>query len=164
LSPLRYRNIAWLNDIRLQLDALNYSWQAFILTYDSDRQYQVLNRLLGEISVSRLAMLLLGVWALVLIPVALSLLRAGAGTNLDEATRIYRAFCRKLQRIELCRARQEAPRVFADRVIDERPDLAPEVRAITSLYDAISYRSRGGAKRLALLRRQVRRFRPQPHS
>lgn len=158
LSPLRYRNIAWLNNLRLQFDAINYSWQAFVLTYDSDRQYQVLNRFLGEISVSRIALVLLGCWALVLIPVAVGLLRAGTDRHVDEATRIYHRFCKKLQSAQLHRGREEAPLAFADRVINERPELAADVRAITSLYDAISYRSKVSPEGLALLRKQVRQF------
>ncbi len=161
LSPLRYRNIAWLNNIRLQLDAINYSWQAFILTYDSDRQYQFLNRFLGKISVSRVAMLLMGFWALVLIPVAISLLHGRGGRHIDPATRSYNVFCKKLQRIELSRDRAEAPLAFADRVSHERPDLAVEVKSITGLYDAISYRSRESVEALKLLHKQVRRFRPR---
>jgi transglutaminase-like putative cysteine protease len=161
LSPLRYRNIAWLNNIRLQLDAINYSWQAFILTYDSDRQYQFLNRFLGEISVSRVVLVVMGVWALVLIPVAVSLLRGRGGQPIDQATRSYNAFCKKLRRVELQRARAEAPLAFADRVSQLRPDLAVEVRSITSLYDAISYRSRESVAALTLLHKQVRRFNPR---
>jgi transglutaminase-like putative cysteine protease len=161
LSPLRYRNIAWLNNMRMQFDAINYSWQAFVLTYDSDRQYQVLNRFLGEVSVARIALLLLGCWALVLIPVAIGLLRAGSGQRLDQATRSYHLFCKKLQKAELYRGREEAPLAFASRVKHERPDLAAEVAAITSLYDTISYRSKSSPEGLALLRKQVRRFRPQ---
>jgi transglutaminase-like putative cysteine protease len=162
LSPLRYRNIDWLNNLRLQLDAINYSWQAFVLTYDTERQYQFLNRFLGEISVPRIALLLLGCWALVLIPVALGLLRASTNRRVDEATRVYQLFCKKLQRARLQRAPQEAPLAFANRVIDERPDLAADVRAITALYDAISYRSKNSPEGLLLLRKQVGRFKPKP--
>jgi transglutaminase-like putative cysteine protease len=161
LSPLRYRNIAWVNRIRLQLDAVNYSWQLFVLNYDSDRQYQVLNEWLGEVTPQRVAALLFAFWGLVLIPVAIGLLRRGGRSRLEPATRLYYDFCRKLERHGLGRARGEAPGDYAMRVALERPELAAEVRSISGLYDRLSYREEASAEALQLLRRQVRGFRPR---
>lgn len=37
-SSHRYQHIAWLNQLRLQLDSLNYYWQRWVLSYDRERQ------------------------------------------------------------------------------------------------------------------------------
>ena len=161
LSPLRFRNIRWINSIRLRLDAVTYSWQRFVLHYDSNQQYRVLSRFLGEVSPGRLVAAFLSVWSLVLIPVAYNLLRRSKGQRLDPATRLYRDFCRKLRGIDLVRGNAEAPGAYALRISDQRPDLAVEVESITRVYEAISYRSQGGDGVLDLLRRQVRKFSPR---
>lgn len=160
LSPLRYRNIAWINRLRLRLDAVNYGWQLFVLNYDSNRQYQVLQDLLGEVSVRRIALVLFGFGALVLIPVAISLLGHSRGTKLEPATRLYQNFCKKLRRVNLARNRGEAPGDYAIRVASARPELAAQVDSITSLYEGISYRGQRSDTALGLLRKQVGSFRP----
>jgi transglutaminase-like putative cysteine protease len=160
LSPLRYRNVVWINLLRLRLDALNYSWQLFVLSYDSERQYQVLQDLLGEVSARRIALFLFGFGALVLIPVAISLLGISKGARLEPATRVYRDFCKKLKRVNLTRGRGEAPGDYALRVAAARPELAAEVDSITRLYERISYRGRRSDTALGLLRKQVGHFKP----
>jgi len=160
LSPLRYRNIAWLNLLRLRLDAVNYSWQLFVLNYDSNRQYQVLEDLLGEVSTRRVALLLFGFGALVLIPVAISLLGRPKAARLEPASRLYRDFCKKLGRVNLARGRGEAPGDYALRVAATRPELAAQVDSISRLYEGISYRGQRSATALELLRKQVGNFRP----
>jgi transglutaminase-like putative cysteine protease len=162
LSPLRYRNVAWINRLRLQLDAVNYSWQLFVLNYDSDRQYEVLQDWLGEISASRIASVLFGLWALVLIPVGISLFMRTGRVRLEPATRLYQDFCKKLRRVNLARGRGEAPGDFAQRVTECRPELAAEVDSITRLYDRISYKGQRSETALDLLRKQVRNFKPAP--
>ncbi|MBL4900720.1 MAG: DUF3488 domain-containing transglutaminase family protein [Colwellia sp.] len=44
----QFKNIAWLNQIRLQLDALDYQWTRWVLGYSSKQQYDLLKRWLGE--------------------------------------------------------------------------------------------------------------------
>jgi transglutaminase-like putative cysteine protease len=160
LSPLRYRNIAWINLLRLRLDAVNYSWQLFVLNYDSNRQYQVLEDLLGEVSARRIALVLFGIGALVLIPVAISLLGRPQAARLEPASRLYRDFCKKLGRVNLARGRGEAPGDYALRVAATRPELAAQVDSITRLYERISYRGQRSDTALDLLRKQVGSFRP----
>jgi transglutaminase-like putative cysteine protease len=160
LSPLHFRNIAWINLLRLRLDAVTYSWQLFVLNYDSDRQYKLLQDLLGEVSARRLAAVLLGIAALVLIPVAISLLGPSKGARLEPATRVYRNFCKKLRRVNLSRGRGEAPGDYALRVAATRPELAAQVNSITRLYEGISYRGQRSDAALHLLRKQVAGFKP----
>ncbi len=159
-SPLRYRNVAWLNRLRLRVDALNYSWQRFVLQYDSDEQFRLLDGLLGEVSASRLAGFLIGGWMLILIPVAFSLLRPTGGPRLDAASTLYLEFCHKLAKVGLPRQIAEAPASYAQRIGGQRPELAVDVNAIAAVYDALSYRSVSDEQALKLLRRQVRSFNP----
>jgi protein-glutamine gamma-glutamyltransferase len=77
------------------------------------------------------------------------------------AVRLYREFCRRLERAGLARAPHEGPRDFAQRVAAERPSLAPVVAQITRLYTALRYEpASADDDLLAALRREVRAFRP----
>jgi transglutaminase-like putative cysteine protease len=160
LSPLRYRNIAWINQARLQLDAMSYRWQRFVLEFDGDTQYDLLDTMLGEVSPGRIMTFMGTVWGLVLIPVAVLLLRRRAATHLDPATRIYHDFCQKLSRVQLERGAAEAPGDYAQRVVEARPDLSGEVRSINRLYERASYLGQDHEVVINLLRSQVRKFKP----
>jgi len=44
----QFKNIAWLNKLRLQLDALDYQWTRWVLGYSSKKQYDLLKRWFGK--------------------------------------------------------------------------------------------------------------------
>src|SRR5690606_27696085 len=54
-SPLRYRDVAWLNDLRLSWDSINYSWQRWVLGYKAEQQLGLLQRWFGSLDWPRLA-------------------------------------------------------------------------------------------------------------
>ncbi len=159
LSPLRFRGVSWVNNLRLQLDAINYRWQLFVLSYDQERQYQILNRLLCSVGQSQLVFLIVGTWALLLVPLAIAMVWRNRGPRLDAATRHYQEFCRRLRGAGLPRPGHEAPTDFARRVAEERPAWAEEVAAITRCYESLAYAGDGDPAALAELKRRVRAFR-----
>ena len=160
LSPLRYRNIAWINHARLQLDALNYRWRRLVLDFDSDDQYRLLDGLLGGVTPVRIGLFVGLIWLVVLLPVSFYLIRGHGRKRLDPATRLYLEFCRKLRRAALQRDDAEAPGDYAQRVGSLRPDLASDVHSISGLYDSLNYRGVESEQGLELRRRQVRQFKP----
>ncbi len=48
LGLYQFKNIAWLNRLRLQLDSLDYQWTRWVLGYSNKRQYDFLNKLFGK--------------------------------------------------------------------------------------------------------------------
>lgn len=48
LGLYQFKNIAWLNRLRLQLDSLDYQWTRWVLGYSYKRQYDFLNKLFGK--------------------------------------------------------------------------------------------------------------------
>jgi transglutaminase-like putative cysteine protease len=159
LSPLRYRDIDWINAMRLQLDAFNYSWQVFVLGFNREEQYDLLNRLLGNISRNQLAAGVIALWVVLLLPVAFTMLWQSRGPRLDAATRAYLEFCTRLRRSGLERHRHEAPSDYALRVIGARPALSAEVNAITANYESLAYGVESDPGVLAELKRRVKNFR-----
>ena len=156
LSPLRYRNIDLINALRLRYDALTYSWQAWVTGFNSDQQYELLKDLLGEVSASRFVAVLLGTWALVLTPVAVSLLLRRRRHRLAPEDRHYLLFCERLARMGVVREPWESPTAFAARASRKIPRLSDQIEEITQAYEAISYQSASDASKKAEQGRQLR--------
>ncbi|MBN7798678.1 transglutaminaseTgpA domain-containing protein [Parahaliea mediterranea] len=139
LSAVRYRSIDWVNWLRLRYDALTYRWQSWVVGFDSDRQMDFLQRWLGQLSARTFLAVLFGGFALVLVPVALSLLRHRGRVPRDPLDRLYLALCDRLAARGLARRRGEAPGEFADRVAVALPAVGDTVRRATGLYTAQRY-------------------------
>jgi transglutaminase-like putative cysteine protease len=48
INLYQFKNIAWLNKLRLELDALDYQWTRWVLGYSSKQQYDLLKRWFGK--------------------------------------------------------------------------------------------------------------------
>ena len=148
LSPLRFRSVIWFNSLRLQYDALTYRWQSWIIGYNSETQYDFLRQWLGELNGKKYAIILLGSWAFILIPVAISLLLRREIKRSHPADVVYLRFCRKLEECGVVRAAGEAPGDFSTRAAQALPAKAAEINRITRIYMALSYRDSSAERSL----------------
>nr|MBF0681902.1 DUF3488 domain-containing protein [Pseudomonas sp.] len=72
MSLMRYRDIGWLNSLRHGWDNLNYGWQRWVLSYQGERQREILQGLFGPLDwrtlgVAMVAIILLLLTTLVLL-------------------------------------------------------------------------------------------------
>ncbi len=139
LSPLRYRNIQWLNKLRLQMDAFNYYWTRWILDYEGERQLNVLKRLLGKITPWRIAALFIVVGAIVLALVAMGLLKGRRKTKSSPEIRLYLRLCQLLEKAGFKRLPHEGPIDFARRVTEQQPACKQHVLTATRAFVTLSY-------------------------
>lgn len=139
LSPLRYRSIPLLNLLRLRYDALTYRWQSWVVGFDRDQQFDLLNNFFGEISARSFATLLLGSWALVLVPVGISLLMKRDTHPVNPMDKHYRKFCERMAHVGLVRERGETPGQFARRAATALPEGDEKLRTIATLYNELAY-------------------------
>jgi len=163
LSPVRFRSIPLLNQIRLRYDALTYRWQSWVVGFNSNRQMELLRDFFGEISARSFATVFMGSWALVLIPLAISLLYKRDTSPTSPADKHYRIFCKRLAVLGLRRRPGEAPGEFAARAAAAVPDASGHVWRITHLYSELAYeQGEGGGKDEILARfiRAVAGFKP----
>lgn len=160
LSPLRFRGIPLLNQLRLRYDALTYRWQSWVVGFDSEQQFDLLHSFFGEISARVFATLLLGSWALVLIPVAISLLMKRDTRPVNRLDKHYRLFCDRMARLGLVRAPGETPDQFLTRAEEALPAFADKLQRITGLYSDLAYAGQKDEAQLARFTRAVNRFRP----
>lgn len=75
LSPIRYRNVAWLNSLRMGWENLNHGWQVRVLGYQGDRQQAWLRQLFGQVNWQHIGLGLVAAVALILGLLALWLLK-----------------------------------------------------------------------------------------
>jgi transglutaminase-like putative cysteine protease len=160
LSPLRYRSIPLLNQLRLRYDALTYRWQSWVVGFDTEQQFDLLHSLFGEISTRVFATLLLGSWALVLIPVAISLFLRRDTYPVSPLDKYYQLFCGRMAAIGVVRAPGETPGQFAERAMEALPGFAEQLQRITGLYSNLAYAGVKDKAEMVQFTRAVSRFRP----
>jgi protein-glutamine gamma-glutamyltransferase len=156
------RGIRGLYELSQGWDALNSLWTDWVLGYGPERQFRLLARLgMPRADWRALVIGLTVLVAGILFTLTLWLALRSRAAPPPEALRLYREFCRRLERLGLPRAPHEGPRDFAERIAAERPGLAPTVGKITRLYTALRYEpATPESELLAALRREVREFRP----
>ena len=130
ISAYRFRGISAVNWIRLRYDALAFSWQSFVVGFDSPRQIEVLKDWFGEIKASWFILLLLGSWGAVLLPLMLWLNRVRQFDPLLPEEKRFQSICKRLERRGLVRALGESPLQTQRRAIEHLPDGDPLCMAL----------------------------------
>lgn len=123
-SPLSYRHINWINQLRISWDTLNYTWQKNVLGYQAERQKNWLKGLLGEISWQRIGVGLVITIALLFALISLWLFKPWQ-TRLSETQRLLKQFERLLAKRQYKREPAEGLRAFQARI---QADLSPPQR------------------------------------
>ncbi len=141
-------------------DRLNNAWNQWIIGYDQGAQTAFLKRLGMEgFDWQRMIGLLFAGLGLVVAIIALQLFRRRPLPR-NAVGEAYARFCRKLARRGLARKPAEGAQDYSARIISRRPELAPQVRHITLLYQRLRYARSAPRDGLRHLQQAVRRFRP----
>ncbi|HEX8592112.1 MAG TPA: DUF3488 and transglutaminase-like domain-containing protein [Pseudomonas sp.] len=152
LSALRYRNVPWINALRLSWDNLNYGWQRWVLGYQGQQQLQVLNRWFSGLQAPAFIGAASGVLALI----ALWIFKPWQRES-DSQLRLFNAFERLLARQGVRRMPSEGVQEFADRAGSSLPRYAALIEAFTEEFQAQRYGGRTASA--AELRRRLKRLR-----
>ncbi|WP_422909554.1 transglutaminase TgpA family protein [Pseudomonas sp. MAC6] len=137
-SPLRYRNLSWLNELRLAWDNLNYGWQRWVLGYQSQQQLEFLQRWLGRVDAQSLVLGLVGGGGLLLGLLALWLFKPWQRER-DVQQRLFRRFETLLARHGVPRKPGEGPRDYAARAAQQLPEQAQAIAAFAAAFEAQRY-------------------------
>jgi len=138
LSLLRFRDVGWMNTLRLRWDSLNYGWQRWVLNYQDEQQSQMLQRWFGKLDGQALGLGLVAVLGLLTGILALVLFKPWRREK-DVQQRQFDRFERLLARQGIRRHKGEGARSFAERAATEMPEQAPAIRAFVRLYEAQRY-------------------------
>lgn len=143
-SLLRYRKTSWLNQFRLGIDAVNYSWHKWVLGYTPKAQVQLLRPLLGAVTSGKLILALTFAFAVMIGIIALFLFWPHRNVERDAVFSLYRKFCKKLAFAGIPRQPGEAPGDYANRVQKLAPEFAPTTVAITTWLLRLRYQPTDG--------------------
>ena len=133
------RRFAWLNAVRLKLDSLQYGWQRWVLSYDGDTQLELFKSLLGEISIKKIALLVGGLFASILL-FWLVLLGLAKRREPEAAEhRLYRRFCERLAKLGVSRVNSQTPGDYAREAALALPQQAELIQEFTRLYETVCY-------------------------
>ncbi len=138
-SMMRFRDTQWLNTLRLRMEAMDYAWNRWVVSYDEDMQMQLLGSWFGENARQGLLVALGSVIVLFFVLAGWLLLRQGPHGRHDPATRIYLTLLRELAVCGLPRQRGEAPGDYCRRVAGLRPEYAEALRQVTAQFEALAY-------------------------
>jgi protein-glutamine gamma-glutamyltransferase len=137
-SPLRYRNLSWLNELRLAWDNVNYGWQRWVLGYQSEQQLKFLQRWLGRVDAQSLVIGLVGGGALLLGLLSLWLFKPWQRER-DVQQRLFRRFEGLLARHGVPRKPGEGPRDYAARAAQQMPAQAQAIGDFAAVFEAQRY-------------------------
>ncbi|MDO9616493.1 MAG: DUF3488 and transglutaminase-like domain-containing protein [Pseudomonas sp.] len=137
-SPLRYRNLSWLNELRLGWDNVNYGWQRWVLGYQSQQQLEFLQRWLGRVDAQSLVIGLVGGGALLLGLLSLWLFKPWQRER-DVQQRLFRRFEGLLARHGVPRKPGEGPRDYAARAGLLLPAQAQVIADFAAAFEAQRY-------------------------
>ncbi len=137
-SPLRYRNLSWLNELRLAWDNINYGWQRWVLGYQSQQQLEFLQRWLGRVDAQELVIGLVGGGALLLGLLSLWLFKPWQRER-DVQQRLFRRFEGLLARHGVPRMPGEGPRDYAARAAQQMPAQTQAIGNFAAAFEAQRY-------------------------
>ena len=162
VSDRLWRSNLFLNRLALSWDAVNASWDRWVLAYGPDMQEDLLLALGFEVPRTIQLAGLTGVATAICLAMMAIALRHRRRLRSDPGVRLYAELCLRLSRIVRPRGAAESPSHYAEAIAAARPDLEAGVRLMTDLYLRFRY---GGAADPDLERRlagMVRGFRPPP--
>lgn len=138
LNLLRYRNVTWLNELRLDWERINYGWQRWVLGYQAEQQWRLLKEWFGILDWRAVGGVLLLTLGSVLALLALWLI-APWRRHADPLLRIYGRFEALMVRQGLRRGAGEGPRDFAMRAAQVLAPQREQVLAFARLFEQARY-------------------------
>jgi protein-glutamine gamma-glutamyltransferase len=138
-SAARFGGVGWLNAMRLRLDAIEYEWNQLVVNYDEDVQFELFERLFGEVTERKVIILMATLAFIVIVAVGFTVINIEPRIRRTAVNKFYLNVCKELAKINLVRQHGEGPIVFRDRVCYQRPELADVMTELTAMYVKLNY-------------------------
>lgn len=145
-----------LYNLQLRWDAATYSWQRWVLNYDSEAQEGLLSRLLGGAEAWRLTLWLIGLGLVGAVLFAWAILRNQKGAEVRPETQAVKKLEHKLAQLGYRRRAGETLSDFIRRVLYSEPQLKTGLTRIAHLFEQVAYQNR--AEHLPQLQQAIKQF------
>lgn len=135
----------WLTQMRFQLDALNYQWNRWVLSYDQRSQRNLFKKIFGNFSSWRIGLLFVALLTAAIALLAFITLRSKKEKQ-SEFQKALNKFDKYCQSIGITRQKKESLAVFASRLASNRPDLVPACNELTRVSQLVLYQNNSSDK------------------
>lgn len=151
-----WRSSRLLYNLQLRWDAATYTWQRWVLNYDSEAQEGLLSRLLGGTESWRITLWLIGLGLIGAGLFAWAMLRNQKRAMLRPETQAIKKLEQKLMELGYHRKAGETFSDFVHRVLDSEPQLKTGLTHIVRLFEQVAYQNR--AEQLPQLQQAIKQF------
>ncbi|WP_442498179.1 transglutaminase TgpA family protein [Methylobacter sp. sgz302048] len=158
VSPNSQKLVAfdWLKQTHQLWNSADYSWQRWVINYNSMSQLQLLSWW-GIQNAKTMLYSMLGLIALMTAVLGWFLLHRKPKKT-DSALRLYNRFCKKLVHQGFIRSESEGARDFAERVKSKLPEKSAQIDQITDVFIKLRYGQGSGPEDLKRLHKLVMQF------
>jgi len=144
-SVFSSRRWQWLNSARLKLEALNYYWHIWVLSYDQAQQQSLIERLFGKTSVDQYALFLIGMVLTAMGVLAGLLLWRNRAEPLPPIQREYQRLTVALSKRGIVTLVGASPNQVLTELAHQQPAIAQDALALGRLFDAYLYGAKSAA-------------------
>ncbi|MDH5424111.1 MAG: DUF3488 and transglutaminase-like domain-containing protein [Gammaproteobacteria bacterium] len=158
--PLHFQlDFAALEKLRQLFDAIDNKWNQWVLSYDKNRQRNLLRWLTGKnFSLQDISSLFINLILGMLVLTSLFYLLNNKNRKVDPVSDTYRLFLKKMSKAGFAKAISEGPRDYKDRLISCLPDQQQEISFIIENYVNLKFRKDVNSKMASHFIRAVRQF------
>ncbi|WP_246129182.1 transglutaminase TgpA family protein [Colwellia demingiae] len=145
ISLYKFKNSAFLNAIRLQLDALDYQWTRWVIGFTTKQQYNLFKNLFGKMASWKLA-LIIGVSLIIsmaTLMLCLHLLNRTKHTQkvLSKWQVVYQKALAQLAKQGMDKPAGMTVNDFAKQVREQSPELAIAFTRLSASYNSLCYQT-----------------------
>lgn len=161
LGLYQFKSIAWLNALRLQLDALDYQWTRWVLGYSSKQQHDLLTGWFGKNSPWKTAVIF--ITSLVITVILLTLfnrlrLHWFSQKQVAPWLTLYQQVLKKLASRGLLKPSNISASSFAQTVAHKFPELAEAFIEFTTVFECLMYQQLNKSQQKAKLNYLKKQF------
>ena len=145
LARLRLGQDGWLAELRRRAEAINFNWPRWVLNYQG-QQIELLKGLLGQLSMVKMVLAMMGPVALILAAVAWFQLRDRRRRSSDPISRGLTKILKRLERQGFQRHPSEPLHRFLRRVAEAAPEVADPLLRLAQADEAVRYAEEAGQR------------------
>lgn len=137
-STAQLQQFPWLNQLRLSLDYINYTWDLFVVSYDRDSQSDLMSRYFNGMNAAVVMAVLIVICAVVVMIVAYVFYRLSVGRYKDKVDWVYQQLSKRIAKQsgeqDFLRRPGEAPLEYSERLRGPIPEVYPLLQQATDRY------------------------------
>ncbi|MCL1142917.1 transglutaminaseTgpA domain-containing protein [Shewanella gaetbuli] len=161
-STLRLKQYPWLNELRNQIASLDYYWSVWVLGFDEEHKQQLLQKLLGEVNTTKIAIMMLVSIIVILLFIAYFAGLLQFRPKQDPINRKYHSILQRFSQKGLPNNQQLPPvsylQLVEQHAQSSQPGLVKLFTQFTTLYVMLKYQPLTSQERVDNLKKYNRLY------